>query len=281
VKRALAVMTLWASAAVAQSAPSNVMELLGTTKDGRYVAWRGGDGDPMGGGEAMVVQDLLTGAQAVYLGAADDQHPNQPGPEQFDKWKETHELTALVMGRNAPDKKGVADVVSGAASAPGSWTNGVWSNSATDDWDLVVKRGAKQTVAARCAPASSIDVYWTADGKHTVWLAHHSGHSMRDPGSDNLIVGTDGNVGVAIAVDKAKLKAVEKIAPALSKAGFTVLSVTPAKKPRDKSVVFAAQGHEEDAKKLAAAVPGGAEVQKLDWQSPHDLVVALAADAVK
>jgi hypothetical protein len=263
------VFTLWASAALAESAPSNVMELLGTTKDGRSLAWHGSDGDPMGGGEAMVVQDLLTGAQTVLE------------PEKFDKWKESHELTPLVMGRNAPDKKGVADVVPGAASAPGSWTNGVWSNSATDDWDLVVKRGGKQTLAARCAPASSLDVYWTADGKHTVWLAHHSGHSMRDPGSDDLIVGTDGNVGVAIAVDRAKLKAVEKIAPALSKAGFTVLSVTPAKKPRDKSVVFAAQGHEEDAKKLAAAVPGGAEVQKLDWQSPHDLVVALASDAVR
>jgi hypothetical protein len=274
-------LTLGAAPALAQNAPGNVTDLFGTTKDGRYLVWAGMEGDPgMGEGTTTtVVQDLLTGAQTVYSEAADA--PKQLGTEQLDKWKGAHPLTPLVAGRSSPDKKATADVVAAAASTAGGWTGGVWSNDATEDWDLVVKRGAAQTLAARCEPASSIDVYWTADGKHTLWVARHNGHSMRDPGYDSLIVGTDGNVGVALAVDKAKLKAAEQLAPALSKAGFTVLSVTPAKKPRDKSVVFAAHGREEDAKKLAAAVPGGAEVQKLDWQSPHDLVVALGPDAVK
>jgi hypothetical protein len=136
-------------------------------------------------------------------------------------------------------------------------------------------------VAAYCAPAGSVDVYWTPDGRRTLWIAHHAGHAMRDPGYDEIVVGTDGNPGVSVAVDKAKLKDAEKISAALAKAGFTVLKVSAAKKPRDKSVVFAAAGHEAEAKKLAAAVPGGAEVQTLDWKSPLDLVVALGPDAVK
>ena len=67
-RRAGVVMALWALPAVAGGAPANVWELLGTTKDGRYLAWRGSDGDPMGGEPSTVVQDLLTGVQTVYLG---------------------------------------------------------------------------------------------------------------------------------------------------------------------------------------------------------------------
>ncbi len=189
-------------------------------------------------------------------------------------------MVPLVAARTSPDKKAVAEVVVGDVSQAGSWVGDSWVNGSSNEWSLVIKRGGTQALAAHCEPAGSVDVYWTPDGKRTLWLAHHSGHSMRDPGFDTLVVGTDGNPGVAVAMDKAQLKDADKVSATLAKAGFTVLSVTPAKKARDKSVVFAAAGHEADAKKLAAAVPGGAEVQKLDWKSQVDLVIALAPNAI-
>lgn len=253
---------------LAASAPGNVGEILGVTKDSRYLAWSGADGFDMPA--ATVVQDLLTGAEKIYEEGAG-----------FDEWREKHPLVELKASRKSPDGKAVADVVAEDVTQAGGWGSDTWSNGSATGWSLVVTRGAVKQVAAQCAPASSIDVYWTPDGKRTLWIAHHAGHAMRDPGYDEIIVGTDGNPGVSVAVDKAKLKDAEKVSAALAKAGFTVLNVTPAKKPREKSVVFAAAGHEEDAKKLAAAVPGGAEVQKLDWKSPLNLVVALGPDALK
>jgi hypothetical protein len=270
--------------ALAASAPATLQDLGGVTKDGRYFAWTGHDGDD--GPVAAVVQDLFTGAQKVYATSWEDS--SNPG---FEEWLKKHPLVALRASRTSPDGKAVADVVASNVTQAGAWTSAVnpsggdmidtWSDGSATGWSLVVTRGGAQQVVAHCAPADSLDVYWTPDGKRTLWVAHHFSRAMRDPGFEEIVVGTDGSPGVSVAVDKAKLKEAEKVSVALAKAGFTVLKVTAAKKPRDKSVVFAAAGREADAKKLAAAVPGGAEVQKLDWKSPQDLVVALGPDALK
>jgi hypothetical protein len=262
---------------LAASAPGNVTSIDGVTKDGRYLVWTGQDDYESPG--ATVVQDLWTGARTVF-----GQELGEDGPKDSDKlqkWKAAHPLVEVRAGRTSPDKQAVADVVSVEVTGSGGWNGDTWSSGSSSGWNLVVKRGGTQQVAAKCDPASAVEVYWTPDGKRTIWVVGHRGRAMRDPGYDDLIIGTDGNPGVAVAVDKAKLRDAEKLSAPFAKAGFTVLSLTPAVKAREKSVVFAAAGHEADAKKLAAAVPGGADVQKLDWKSQVDLVVALGPEALK
>jgi hypothetical protein len=74
-------------------------------------------------------------------------------------------------------------------------------------------------------------------------------------------------------------EALEKTAEALEKAGFAPTSRDEARAAREKSVVYAAKGLEADARRIAAAVPGGATVEALSWKTKFEVVVALGASA--
>ena len=247
----------------------------GVTKDGRYLTWTGndGEGDPE---QRLVVRDLISGAEVVL---SDYDAENSERVPAGKKWREAHPLVAAVPGRTSPDKSRVLGLEQGAA-VTGAWVGDEWSSQG-GEWTMVVTHDGKASPVASMSVANAIDVFWTPDGKHTLFVAHHSGHGMRDPGYDELIIGTDGNPAVGLAVDKSRLKDAEKIAGALGKTGFTVVSITPAQKAREKSVVFAAAGSEADAQRLAAAVPGGATVEKMGWKSPLPLVIALGPAALK
>jgi len=61
---------------------------------------------------------------------------------------------------------------------------------------------------------------------------------------------------------------------------FVVADRGTARKARERSVVYAAEGWDEHAAQLAAKLPGGAEVERLDWSVPSAcLVVALGRSA--
>ncbi len=272
--RLLCALLLLAGPAFAGSPPASVSP-EGVTKDGRYLVYSGVDGYDMP--EKKVVLDLLYGTRAIY--EAVEEGAQGPSLEDFNRWSAAHPTVELVPGRTSADKKSVADVEVQADEGGGAWVGPVWTNGDDTSWALTVTRAGKKSVVGHVSVASSVDVWWTPDGKRTLWVAHHGGHAMRDTGFDELVIATDGTPTVSLAVDKPKLKDAAKVAEKVAKAGFAVTSITPAAKPREQSVVYAAQGREAEAQKLAAAVPGGAQVAKLDWKSPFELVIALGPAA--
>ena len=70
-------------------------------------------------------------------------------------------------------------------------------------------------------------------------------------------------------------EAFDRCFAALEKAGFAPTGQGPADTARPRAVVYAAKGFEADAKRIAAAVPGGASVEALSWKCKFDVVVAL------
>jgi hypothetical protein len=70
-----------------------------------------------------------------------------------------------------------------------------------------------------------------------------------------------------------------KIADALEATGATVVSIGPAKGARPTSVVYADAAHAALAAKVAAAIPGGATVDKLTWKAAGGVVVAIGDSA--
>jgi hypothetical protein len=267
---------LWATLSWANDLPGIVGELKGTTKDGRFLVWEGSDGNDEENDTRTVVEDLTTGDQVVYWPTSE---PKQLGPPELKKWLATHPLVAVVSGRNSPDKKRVADVALDLST--GSWSDDTFEADPQSGFHLVVAHDGLKEEVGLAYTGDSVNVSWTADGKHTLWVVYRRGHMVRDPGSSNLIIGTDGTTSVAVVAPREQLKTAQKVAEALSRAGFDVGSVAPAMKPRDKSVVFSDAAHTDLATKLAAAVPGGATVEKLTWRSNFDLVVSLGPGALK
>ena len=66
---------------------------------------------------------------------------------------------------------------------------------------------------------------------------------------------------------------------AVKVADSVAVQVEQALKERDASVVYAAPGLEAEAARAAAAIPGGAKVDKLNWKVNAELVVALGKTA--
>jgi len=122
------------------------------------------------------------------------------------------------------------------------------------------------------AGGDGLTVYWAPGGKRTVWVVHHSGTSMRDPGWDDVVVGTTGapTVEVVASDEDAAIRAAQP----LCEAGFGVVATGKAKKARDATVVYATRDATETAKQVAAKLPG-ATVAPLTWPSAYDVVVAL------
>ena len=95
-------------------------------------------------------------------------------------------------------------------------------------------------------------------------------------------VGSAGGPRVHLLADKSMLaKAGPAVASAIEKAGFAPLYMGLSKKARDASVVYSAAGSEEAAARIAAAIPGGATVDKLSWETQADVVVAIGKTAAK
>ena len=77
--------------------------------------------------------------------------------------------------------------------------------------------------------------------------------------------------------------AAAKVGAALEAAGIVSTSSKESneKTPRAATVIYAAAGFEAEAQKVAAAVPGGATVAKLDWKTTFEIIVGIGATAMK
>ncbi|MFT3838702.1 MAG: LytR C-terminal domain-containing protein [Myxococcaceae bacterium] len=277
---------LFASLAMAEPYPEWVDELRGVTADGRYLVWVGKASDGETALTYQVVEDMMLGSHIAYRQAdpgdlLDSLTPQEAphGPAAFRKWLAAHPIKPLIVDRSSPDHKRVADVEVKAGT--GSWAGDSFSSDGTVGCSLLVRHDGTADEVGFSGSGDAVSVAWSPDGKHTIWVVHRRGRSIRDEPSDELVIGTDGSPAVAVLAPRAKMGPAKDVAEKLAKAGFEVGSLAPMMKPRDKSVVFGAKNQLELAKKVAAAVPGGATVEALTWHTPFDVVVALGPDALK
>ncbi len=121
-------------------------------------------------------------------------------------------------------------------------------------------------------------------GRRVAWVLVRNSGMMRDTGEWTVLVGPTAGPRIQLVADKAILhEAAARVGAALDAAGLTPTSSKASNDatPRAASVVYAAAGFESDAQKVAAAVPGGATVTKLDWKAPFEIIVGIGATAMK
>jgi hypothetical protein len=255
------------------AAPAFAKEVIAFAADGSSVVTFDPyeEGGPEGSTGVMRVIDLRSGAEETF-----ECEESKGAPEAmsraFAKSKKKQKFVKAVASRVSPDGKSMLAVEVKPLAAGGAWSGGSFSAEGSSTWTLTATRDGTSREVGECAPGDSLTAFWSPDGRHSVWLVTHDGTSMRDPGSAEVIVGTGGDPSVAVVA--LRRPAAEATAAKLSKAGFTVVNVSAAKKQRPSTVVYVSAGMEEVGKKVVASLPG-ASVATLDWASPFDVVVAL------
>lgn len=216
-------------------------------------------------GAEQVFEPVEAGAKCVLADIASD---------AFTAWLARHPAVDARPSRRAPDGQAMAEVVVGAANASGAWTEGTWRAQSGAAWQLSVSRGGVTRKAGQLPAGGALVVYWAPGGKRTAWFRHTDGTSMRDPGSDELVVGTDGSPSVSVLAPRAKWAAGQAALTTLAGAGFVPLGLSEPKKERPGTTVFVSKGSEADGARAAALFPG-AKVEPMSWASPFDVVVLL------
>jgi hypothetical protein len=253
-----------------EAAPTRGFKVLGFTKDHQSVVYSGYSGFDDDSTLVTVVERLTSSGTEVFSAA------------DFEKWLARNPLEEPLASRTSPDGKSVAEVLVDATDNSGSWLNSRWKAAKSSVWKLSVTRNGVTTTAGTVAPADSAEVFWSPDGRYTAWIISVASRGMRDEGSQDLIIASDGRPTASIVMEKSKLAAwAPKISALVDKGGFAVLATTVAKQPRPKSVVFARNPADTAVKELAAKVPGGATVEPLTWASATDVVVYVAEAALK
>ncbi len=237
--------------------------LSGWTQDSQFFVWSESD-----------KVKILSGRTGALTEAPD-----------LEAFKKTHVLVEPSPSRTSPDGKATAEMkmVSTAASNAG-WSGNTWRPSATEVVELRVVRDGVSTVSVAWRQgAYSVEPYWSPNGQRVAWVVNPSDRYSMDGTVDRSVeIGGGGGPKIHLLADKGILvEGTKKVGAALEAAGYSPTFVGPAKKARDATVVYAAKGKEAIAAKIAAAIPGGATVDKLSWQTPADVVVAVGKSALK
>jgi len=139
----------------------------------------------------------------------------------------------------------------------------------------------EQGMAAQYVPEWSATPYWDPTGRRVLFVFEEAvTNTMRGPDGGHLEyhVVTAGPRVELLAPD-GLAAATGKVADAVEAAGFAVVATGTAKQERAATVVYADDAHAAIAAKIAAAIPGGATVDKLTWKPKADVVVAIGASA--
>lgn len=131
--------------------------------------------------------------------------------------------------------------------------------------------------------SGDVSLCWAPDGRRVAWFVHRNPSMMRDLGETALFLSPTGGPRIQLVADKGALpRAAALVGAALDQGGFTPTASKESSEatPREKTVVYAAAGFETAAAAVAALVPGGATVAKLDWKPPFDLVVGIGKSAL-
>jgi len=258
-----------------------------------------------------VVLDARTGLVAErYLLASD----GEPTAKERAEWKALPGKAAwqaLVKstgaactgGRAASDGATTADVQLKGKSLKGAWKKDTYGFSFVGDEMaekratllLQIARAGKAIASAQWSGSSpmasaggslsgKVSLCWAPGGKRVAWIVTRNSGMMRDPGEWQIVLGPTAAPRVQLVADKGVLaQAAAKVGAALEAAGVVSTSAKASNEasPRPATVIYAAEGFEADAQRIAAAVPGGATVAKLDWKAPFDVVVGIGATALK
>jgi hypothetical protein len=205
--------------------------------------------------------------------------------DNFEAFKKRHPMAKVVASRTSPDGKATAEmkiVTSPAANA--GWADNTWRPAATELVELRVVRDGVSSVSVNWrAGAYTVSPFWSPNGLRVAWVVNPSDRMSMDGTTDCMVeIGGGGGPKIHLLAEKSILaEGTKKVGAALEAAGYPPLFVGAAKKARESSVVYAVKGKEAIAAKIAAAVPGGATVEKLDWATQADVVVAVGKSALK
>jgi hypothetical protein len=319
--RLVAACALLLAAAPASAGKLVENELLGWTKDGVYFAYLeapqfpqmpDGPDDQGATLQFATVLDGRTGMVVERFIVRVDGKPSKDDKKAmaglrdkaaFDAWKAAHP-TSCSTAITAPDGQAHADVKVSGKGVHGKWKKNRFEYGWEGDdfaeekqafFTLGVQRDGKtiqsasaatnQSMAAQGAALSgSVSLCWSPDSRRVLWSVKRQPGMMRDEGDEKLLVGPTGTPRIQLVADKSVLvKVAAAVGAVLDQAGFTPTDskASNEKTPRPATVIYAAAGFEEIAKKVAAAVPGGATVAALDWKAPFDVIVGIGATALK
>lgn len=216
-----------------------------------------------------------------------------PDAAAFAAWRKEHPLV-WVPGRKGP-RGGRAEITvkaegDAADAADATWKRNTlrWSVMGEVHVTLGAARGKdrgvetfEQGIGATYTPTWSATPYWEPSGRRVAFLLEEDvEQTMRGPDGGNIEVHVVPCAPrVEVLANVGQEAATGKAAEAVERVGFAVVATGAAKTPRAASVVYAAEGHAEAAAQIAAAIPGGATVEKLTWRPKAEVVVALGDSA--
>ncbi len=181
------------------------------------------------------------------------------------------------FSETSPDGKARAEIVPILTGGAGEWQgDGIWYRHASIRIELrVVRDGVSRVSAAVEGSVAKVRPYWSPDGSMVAWSVE------RPDGALEVVFGTAGIVNVDVVGEKLVLAKAQPALDAIVAAGFKPTGIRPALKARDVSVVYYAADLKDAAERIAKALPGGATVEKIDWKTPAEVVVALGRSVLR
>jgi len=295
--------------------PGAGAKLLGWTADGHALVWtstvetalppREDDEsmnmelDPDERVSLAIVHDVRHGTDQVFVlaykalggkrttGTLKKKYASAGTAAAFTRWKQAHPLTRTAGKNHA---KGVANVTLQGTEKAARWKGSSISWEVTDQVTVTTsttcsgvtnKTSEESAMGGMYVPTWTATPIWDPTGHRVVFALDEAiAKTMRGPdgGRSQYIVMACGP-RVEVVAPRGREAASDKVADALEKVGYTVVSIGPARARRPATIVYTDPSHAALAAKVAAAVPGGATVDKLTWKPQADIVIAVGDSA--
>ncbi len=285
-------------------------EPLGWTADGRYFAYRAEQwSNDAARARLISVVDVHTDHVTFFVEGLDDTEDADEAmlatwrayatAEQWAAWSAANPTTLPAQKATCGDARLVFEVahLGGYAAPPAAgepWDGSATRLAARDEaWATmgVERDGQRWTHIELNANQGGFTVVtasasWSPDCKFVAWVlaGYAPGRSDRwrvppyNP-SSAVVVSPAGPL-IHIMAHRTASHVAEPLRAALDAAGFAPHIGPRARGDRDATVVYARSASRPLAERVAAAVPGGATVDVLNWPTPADVIVAAGRSVV-